>query len=147
MHDKQRNKSSTLPGLPGCVQPIIMEVATAPSTPKNSITSHGMRRSFTAPTRSRRSPQAAVPTRESESETETLYAHNTTKIVSFNILVNSTPPQHSSLAQRRSSNQQDAPQDAPSGTLPWASAAEITLAAGNLGNLCCRGSTTTNLLC
>lgn len=142
--DKQGNEPLQYPC--GCVQPIIMEVATAPSTPNNSIPSQVMRRSFTAPTRSRRSPQPVVPIRESESETETLYAHNTTKIVSFNILTNSTPPQRSSLVQRRSSNQQDAPQDAPSGTLPWASATERTLAAGNLGNLCYRDSTPSNLL-
>ncbi|KAL8816225.1 MAG: hypothetical protein Q9223_004734 [Gallowayella weberi] len=86
-----------------------------------------IRRSFTTPTRLNRTPKTSPTAREvAEEDTETLYAHNAAKIVSFN------PPQtgtrrHSSVEQGHS-----ALQDEPVGTLPWASATERTIAAGPL---------------
>ncbi|KAL8684048.1 MAG: hypothetical protein Q9186_000078 [Xanthomendoza sp. 1 TL-2023] len=86
-----------------------------------------IRRSFTTPTRSSRTPRASPTTREiAEEEAETLYAHNAGKIVSFNPPYTGTR-RHSSVEQAHS-----AIQDEPVGTLPWASATERTIAAGPL---------------
>ena len=102
-----------------------MEVATAPSTPKTSIPHHVMRRSYTAPTRSRTVERTVSLPREPEAESaETLFAHNDSKIVSFSTQT-SLAKRHSSITQGPSDVQ-----DAPIGTLPWASATERTIAAG-----------------
>lgn len=105
-------------------KPETMEVASAPSTPENTIYPHVMRRSFTAPTISRglaRTPPNREPAIEGA---ETLFAHPAGKIVSFTTFSTSTR-RHSSFIPERTSLQ-----DEPSGTLPWASATERTLAAG-----------------
>ena len=100
----------------------MMEVATAPSTPENSNPHHAFRRSFTAPPKVR---SLAKTSRETGTEhAETLFAHNVSKVVSFNTPTESTR-RHSSVSQRLSDLL-----DSPSGTLPWASVTERTIAAG-----------------
>ncbi|KAL8804528.1 MAG: hypothetical protein Q9182_002536 [Xanthomendoza sp. 2 TL-2023] len=94
-----------------------------------------IRRSFTTPTRLDRTPRTISTAREvAEEVTETLYAHNAAKIVSFN------PPRtgtrrHSSVEQGHS-----ALEDEPVGTLPWVSPTERTIAAGPLRIYRVRGS-------
>lgn len=102
-----------------------MEVVTAPSTPENSIPHHAFRRSFTAPPRSQSLAKTPSSNRETGAEhAETLFAHNVSKVVSFNTPTDSTR-RHSSVSPRISDLL-----DPPSGTLPWASVTERTIAAG-----------------
>ena len=104
----------------------MMEVVSAPSTPENSVHPHVMRRSFTAPTKSR-SFSRTPPIRQPEIEgAETLFAHPAGKIISFTTS-SDLSRRHSSIVQEGSNFQDD-----PSGTLPWASATERTLAAGTM---------------
>ncbi|KAL8735544.1 MAG: hypothetical protein Q9166_000712 [cf. Caloplaca sp. 2 TL-2023] len=83
-------------------------------------------RRFSTPTRAARSSKLSPSTRDvSEEDAETLYAHYAAKIVSFNPPFNGTR-RHSSVEQGHS-----ALQDEQVGTLPWASATERTIAAGD----------------
>ncbi len=96
-----------------------------PAITNHSQTPPAFRRSFTVPTKSVASPRSSPGAGEEvEAAAETLYAHSAGKIVSFNPPISGTR-RHSSVEQGYS-----ALQDEPVGTLPWASATERTLAAG-----------------
>lgn len=98
-----------------------MALASAPSTPEKANHPPFIRRSFTAPIRSPRS----IPFPEETADgAETLYAHGTCKIVSFNNPA-SFARRHSSISDGRAELQEE-----PVGTLPWFSTTERTLAAG-----------------
>ncbi|MCJ1466407.1 hypothetical protein MMC07_005026 [Pseudocyphellaria aurata] len=100
---------------------------TAPSTPEYSNPHHVMRRAFTAPPRPRTS--AVTDTSDNTIDStgaETLFAHENCRIVSFTTRTNPTR-RHSSVIQAISDLQ-----DAPIGTLPWASVTERPVAAGPL---------------
>ena len=98
-----------------------MALASAPSTPERAIPSPSIRRSFTAPIRSSR----PVPLSEDAvNGAETLYAHATGKIVSFNNPTSSAR-RHSSISNGRAELQEEAV-----GTLPWISTTERTIATG-----------------
>ena len=98
-----------------------MAVASVPSTPRRAPPSIG--RSFTAPIKS------SIPTVPIAEATvhgaETLYAHSAGKILSFNYSID-LGRRHSSVSNGRAEFQEES-----SGTLPWASATERTVAAGN----------------
>ena len=97
-----------------------------PPTPNHSHALPSFRRAFTVPNTSNISPRSSPTVHETVGEeAETLYAHNAGKIVSFNPPISGTR-RHSSVEQGYS-----ALQDEPVGTLPWASATERTVAAGN----------------
>ena len=99
-----------------------MALATAPSTPERTGLPPSIRRSFTAPTNSCRS---AIPIPQSPGEgAETLYAHTACKIISFSH-TSSTGRRHSSVSDGRAEFQEHS-----SGSSPWASATERTIAAG-----------------
>lgn len=98
---------------------------TAPSTPENSKTHHVMRRAFTAPPKPRSYAMTDKPDKDVvTSGAETLFAHDACRIVSFTTRTSPTR-RHSSVIQEISD-----PQDAPVGTLPWASVTERPVAAG-----------------
>lgn len=102
----------------------MMALASAPSTPERAILPHSIRRSFTAPIKS---SKPAVPIPEGHVDgAETLYAHDTGKIISFTHSSH-VGRRHSSVSNGRAEFQEEA-----SGTLPWASATERTIAAGIL---------------
>lgn len=99
-----------------------MEASPSPSTPQNTNPSHVVRRSFTAPPKSRSSPSSTLSIREAETEgAETLFAHHACRIVSFN---------SSSRVWRRHSSFANRGSEEPVGILPWASATETTISTG-----------------
>lgn len=101
--------------------------STAPSTPEYSNPHHVMRRAFTAPPRPRTSAGTDTSDKNIDSTgAETLFAHDSCRIVSFTTRTNPTR-RHSSVIQAISDLQ-----DAPVGTLPWASVTERPVAAGML---------------
>lgn len=105
-----------------------MALASAPSTPEQQATLPPIiRRSFTTPIKS---ASAFQPSQDAEAATaETLFAHHACKIVSFG-----TPGdfsrRHSSVSDGRF-----ALRDEPTGTLPWASTTERTIAAGTKSDI------------
>ena len=102
-----------------------MALASAPSTPERGSTAYLFRRSFTAPTRS---TKTTLPAREADAQSaETLYAHPAGKIVSFSTNTSKFAQRHSSVSDTKSDFQ-----DEPTGSLPWASMTERTIAAGPL---------------
>lgn len=102
-----------------------MEIPSSPVTPQHTKPSHVVRRSFTAPPKSKSSPSSISVIREAAAEgAETLFAHHACRIVSFN-LSSRVWRRHSSLANRGSEPSTD-----PVGILPWASATETTISTG-----------------
>ncbi|KAL6721299.1 hypothetical protein ACLMJK_000401 [Lecanora helva] len=101
-----------------------MALASAPSTPEKAGLSPSIRRSFTAPIGTTKS--AARITRGPGDDAETLYTHSAGKIISFTHSSNAAR-RHSSVSNGRAEFQEE-----PSGTLPWASTTERTIAAGPL---------------
>lgn len=102
-----------------------MQVPSSPSTPQNTNPSHAVRRSFTAPPKSKSSPSSILAIREAEAEgAETLFAHHACRIVSFN-LSSRVWRRHSSLTNRGSELSTE-----PVGILPWASTTETTVSTG-----------------
>ena len=105
----------------------IMAYASAPTTPDRNIQAPGapfIRRAFTAPIKIARQ---ALPSQEAEAQgAETLFAHNAAKIVSFSTSTG-MGRRHSSISDSRSEVTEE-----PTGTLPWASLTERTIAAGTV---------------
>ena len=102
-----------------------MALASAPSTPERGAAPYLVRRSFTAPIKSTRT---SSPLREAAvAGAETLYVHPSGKIVSFSSNSSKLVRRHSSVSDTKSDFQ-----DEVSGSLPWASITERTIAAGPL---------------
>ena len=102
-----------------------MALASAPSTPQRGAAPFPFQRSFTAPARSYKTN---LPAQEASIQgAETLYAHPAGKIVSFDSNASKLNRRHSSISDTKSDFQ-----DNPSGSLPWASVTERTIAAGPL---------------
>lgn len=100
---------------------------TAPSTPENAppLAHPGYRRSYTVPTKlidpvNRSAKGPSVPAES----IETLFTHVAARVVSF--AVPSTSSRPSSSSSRRATGYQRE----LTGTLPWATSAERTIAAG-----------------
>lgn len=105
-----------------------MAFATAPSTPERAPGTPFIRRAFTAPIKLARQ---AIPSSEPEAQgAETLFAHNTARIVSFTTSTG-IGRRHSSVTD----SQYEFGTEEPAGTLPWASLTERTIAAGSLTRL------------
>ena len=101
-----------------------MNIATAPSTPENAISPPVIRRAFTVPSKLSGPREAAKKTPEPDRQrTETLFAHNHCKIVSFN----------SGAKRPTSAGREQEEAKEPVGTLPWATSTERTIAAGRTG--------------
>lgn len=99
--------------------------STPASTPENSNPHHVIRRAFTAPPKARASATTDTSDRDIKpTGAETLFAHDACRVVSFTTRM-SPPRRHSSVIQADL-------QDAPIGTLSWASATERQIAAGPL---------------
>lgn len=102
-----------------------MEIPSSPATPRNTNPSHVVRRSFTAPPKSKSSPSSISAIREVAAEgAETLFAHHACRIVSFN-LSSRVWRRHSSFANRGYELSTESV-----GILPWASATETTISTG-----------------
>lgn len=100
---------------------LMMEIATAPSTPENATSLPVIRRAFTVPSRLAGFRQAAKATPEADRHSaDTLFAHNRCKIVSF----------HTGAKRPSSAGRDQAEIAEPVGTLPWATTTERTIAAG-----------------
>ncbi|MCJ1391956.1 hypothetical protein MMC18_004823 [Xylographa bjoerkii] len=83
-----------------------------------------LRRSFTLPSRLANAQKPDSYGKAGDSDTiETLFAHPSSRIVSFS-------PSHSYTKPRSNSHARVDQEDGPIGTLPWASHAERTIAAG-----------------
>ena len=109
-----------------------MEIPSNPVTPQNTNPSHVVRRSFTAPPKSQRSPSSISAIREAGAEgAETLFAHHACRIVSFN-LSSRVRRRHSSLANRGSKLSTE-----PVGILPWGSTTETTISTGVICQIHC----------
>lgn len=102
-----------------------MALASAPSTPQRGAAPFLSQRSFTAPIRS---TSSTLPAREARVHgAETLYSHPAGKIVSFSSNTGRLDRRHSSVSNTKSDFQDDA-----TGSLPWASITERTIAVGPL---------------
>lgn len=102
-----------------------MEIPSSPATPRNTNPSHAVRRSFTAPSKSKSSPSSISAIRDVAAEgAETLFAHHACRIVSFNSSSRAWR-RHSSYANRGYELSTE-----PVGILPWASATETTISTG-----------------
>ncbi|KAI9822291.1 MAG: hypothetical protein M1827_000009 [Pycnora praestabilis] len=106
-----------------------MDSPTAASTPQYATPPPAMRRSFTLPPRLNGSPKLWSPNQTIESEgVETLFAHNSGKIVSFESSSSTTRPRPISGHTRGE------PEAEAVGTTPWASRTERTIAVAFLNS-------------
>ncbi|KAK4992888.1 hypothetical protein LTR50_000794 [Elasticomyces elasticus] len=108
-----------------------MASLTTPSTPKAApqVQHPGVRRSFTVPPKLSSATRAAPPVEiiGAAESIETLYVHPTAKVVSFSTASASSRPSSSTGRATGNNGGTDT-----TGSLPWASTTEMTLAAGPL---------------
>ena len=101
-----------------------MPLASAPTTPERPTQAPGFRRAFTAPIKSSKTPSQRKD--KQDDNADTLFAHDAATIISF------TASQPADRRDSLASKVQDGSIMQYSGTLPWASLTERTVAAGML---------------